>query len=227
MCLVALTASPQSFGEELLAALLCQQQPHSAAAAGGLGPASPSKGAHGGLIPQPPGAGIINGITASSSASGPQQQQLEQQLAAGRAAMALSFLLQQNPAAQLQVLALQVPAAESASSGPLAVIPGPPGGPGGVGFNGSGTEPLMQRVMKLLQEGTRRADGRALPMCYGLLRLLIAWCSGCSAAVSALLSGNASHLPLLVDLVGRRVASGDVHTAGVSTTTSDVPQLAC
>jgi hypothetical protein len=71
----------------------------------------------------------------------------------------------------------------------------------------------MTRVVKLLQEGTRRADGKALPLCYSVLRLLVTWCAGCTAAVSALLS-NASHLPLLVDLVGRRVPAGDVHTAG-------------
>ena len=118
---------------------------------------------------------------------------LDLQLAAGRAATALSYLLESNDMGQLQLLSLQVPAGEGSPAGSI--------------------EPLVPRVVKLLQEGSRRADGKALPLCYSLLRLLIVWCAGCSAAVSALL-GPASHLPLLVDLVGRRAPAGDVHTAG-------------
>lgn len=98
---------------------------------------------------------------------------------------------------QMQLLALQVPADHA----PPAALPSTAG------------EFLMPRLVKLLQDSIRRADGQALPLCYSLLRLLVTWCAGCTAAVSALL-GNASHLPLLVDLASRRVASGDVHTAG-------------
>ena len=107
--------------------------------------------------------------------------------------MALGFLLQHNPMGQLQLLALQVPAGEGSPPGSI--------------------EPLMSRVVKLLQDSTRSSDSKALPLCYCLLWLLVAWCAGCSAAVSALLS-DASRLALLSDLAGRRVASGDVHTAG-------------
>jgi hypothetical protein len=110
--------------------------------------------------------------------------------------MALSFLLQHSPAAQMQLLAVQVPSGDSSSSSPA--------GPG---------ELLMARVLRLLQEGTRGSGGKALPLVYSMLRLCIAWCTGCTAAVSALLL-DPSHLPLLADLVGRRVAAGDVHTAG-------------
>lgn len=171
LLLVPPAAVPQSFGEELLAALLCQHAP--------------------------PGAAAV----ALSPTRAPQQQptssstSLEQQLAAGRAAMALSFLLQHNPMGQLQLLSLQVPAGEGSPPGSI--------------------EPLMSRMVKLLQGCTRRSDSKALPLCHCLLRLLVAWCAGCSAAVSALLA-YASQLALLADLVGKRVASGDVHTAGVS-----------
>lgn len=71
----------------------------------------------------------------------------------------------------------------------------------------------MPRVVMLLAESARHADGQALPVCCAMLRLLITWCHGCSAAVKVLLS-NPAHLPLLVDLVGRRTAAGDAHTAG-------------
>lgn len=164
-------AVPQSFGEELLAGLLCQAHP----AAGGT--PSPTK--------------------ASQSALGQvgNNLQLQQQLTAGRAAMALSFLLQSNPMGQLQLLSLQVPAGEGSPAG--------------------GIEPLIPRVVKLLHDAARRADGKALPLCYSLLRLLGTWCSGCTAAVSALLA-NPSHLPLLVDMVGGRAAAGDAHTAGAA-----------
>lgn len=179
-CLLALlfvyTAVPQSFGEELLSALLCQQQPAATAAA--APPATPS--------PTKPGM-----LTVGDDSTGSTQVQLT----AGRAAMALSFLLQHNPMGQLQLLALQVP--------------------GGLGSPPGSIEPLTPCLVKLLQNGTRRADGKALPLCYSLLRLLVTWCSGCTAAVSALLA-PASHLPLLVDLVGRRAPAGDAHTAGAS-----------
>jgi hypothetical protein len=170
-------AVPSSFGEELVAALLCRAPPAPPAA-----PHSPSKG------PVPP----------DTTTSGPTcaAQHEQQQLVAGRAATALSFLLQHNHAAQMQLLAVQVPTGDSNSS---------PTGP---------VELLMARVTRLLQEGTRGSgSGKALPLVYSMLRLCIAWCSGCTAAVSALLL-DLSHLPLLADLVGRRVAAGDVHTAG-------------
>lgn len=91
---------PHSFGEELLAALLCQH-PAAAAAAPAL---SPTKGP-------------------SQASGGSSSHQLQQQLTAGRAAMALSYLLAGNHAGQMQLLALQVPAGDRppAAGAPAAV----------------------------------------------------------------------------------------------------------
>ncbi|KAF8066204.1 ycf42 [Scenedesmus sp. PABB004] len=114
---------------------------------------------------------------------------LEQQLVAGRAAAVLGQLLQANPAAQARLLALQA---------------GPSPGDG-----------LLTRCVRLLGECARCGDGAALPACCCVLRLLIAWCDGCAAAVAALLSPP-GHLPLVVDLVGRRLPAGDAHTAGLA-----------
>lgn len=107
--------------------------------------------------------------------------------------MALSFLLQGNHMGQMQLLALQVPAGQ--------------GGPAGA------SEFLIPRVVRLLQDSIRGSDSKALPLCCSVLRLLVTWCASCTAAIPALLA-SPSHLPLLVDLASRRVAAGDVHTAG-------------
>jgi hypothetical protein len=94
VCAVLLPAAvPQSFGEELLAALLCQH-PAAAAAAPAM---SPTKGP----------SQAAGGSSSSSSI-----HQLQQQLTAGRAAMALSYLLAGNHTGQMQLLALQVPAGD-------------------------------------------------------------------------------------------------------------------
>jgi hypothetical protein len=107
--------------------------------------------------------------------------------------MALSLLLQGNHVGQMQLLALQAPAGQGAPAG--------------------ASEFLMPQVVRLLQDSTRGPASTALPLCYSVLRLLVSWCDGCTAAVSVLLT-SPSHLQLLVDLASRRVAVGDVHTAG-------------
>lgn len=184
-CLCA--ANPQSFGEELVAALVCQPR-HGAAAA----PNSPIKMTP--IIPQPPNTlPAANGVIKGS--------QRDLWPPAGRAALALSCLLQDNAMGQMQALALQVPASDA---GQPAAVPG------------SATiaaEPLLQRVVKLLQEAAHSSDPRGLQLCCSVLRLLCSWCAGCAAAVSAVLSSTNTK-SLLVDMASSRVASGNVHTAG-------------
>jgi hypothetical protein len=112
---------------------------------------------------------------------------LELSLKAGRAAIILGYLLRDNAPGQNGLLGLQL----SEAAG----------------------DTLLPRCVRLVGECARRADGKALMAACAALRLLISWCAGCSAAVTALLAAP-SHLPLLVDLAGGRLAAGDVHTAG-------------
>jgi hypothetical protein len=122
--------------------------------------------------------------TGAAAAAGQSQ---ELQLQAGRAARVLGFLLHQNPAGQHRLLALQV-----------SEDPG---------------DTLLGRCVRLLSECCRRSDAAARQVCCSVLRMLLEWCGGCEAAVAALLAAP-SHLPLLVDMVGGRVAGGDANTAG-------------
>jgi hypothetical protein len=133
--------------------------------------------------------------------------------------MALSFLLQDNPAGQHHLLAIRL-AGDAGSSGAAAaslpLLPPLPGAPPPAAA-GDGSTTVMPHIVKLLAECAGRADRQALPVCYSMLRLLIAWCAGCSAAVAALLSSSSSsHLALLVDLIGRRLPGSNEHTAGVA-----------
>jgi hypothetical protein len=194
-----LTAEPRTFGEELCAALLCQ--PPAAAAAAAVPPAvapftppgftSPQGLASpaGALSPKSTGGADAGLNTAGGLVTGPAL--LDLQLQAGRAAKVLGFLLHHNPAGQHRLLALQV----SESQGDM----------------------LLGRCVRLLSECTRRSgDGAARQVCCSMLRMLVEWCAGCEPAVAALLA-PASHLPLLVDLVGKIVPGGDEHTAGEHT----------
>lgn len=184
-----LADTPQSFGEELLAALICNQTASSSNISS-IGqqqqqqsPWGPPSGRSQGLVTQnlnPPNSGFVNPQT-------PEPQSLDLQLVAGRAATVLQLLLHNNPNGQIGLLTLQL-------------SPNP-------------NDTLLPRIVKTLADVSRRADGKAVSVSYNMLRLLITWCEGCSAAVGVLL-GVSSHLPLLVDLAGGRVQGGNVHTAG-------------
>eukprot|EP00883_Tetradesmus_obliquus_P004902 jgi/Sobl393_1/1529/SZX64882.1 len=187
---LAVSAEPRTFGEELLAALLCQP-PAAAAAAAPPPPAAAAVAAFAppGFTPQglPNPAGVGSPRNTAAAAPDP----LELQLQAGRAARVLGWLLHQNPGGQHRLLALQ-----------LSEAPG---------------DMLLPRCVRLLSECMRRAEGaaQAKQVCCNLLVMLVEWCAGCEPAVAALLAAP-SHLPLLVDVVGGRVPGGDANTAGLA-----------